>query len=85
MHGDLRLSNIYVRQGVADGTPATDADFMFVGFDHAGHDTAARYPGWVSSEAAQLDGVGPLRSITRDLDRSMLLTNLRAAAAAVPA
>ena len=79
VHGDLRLRNIYVRQSVVDGAVATAADFMFAGFDSAGHENTAQFPAWLKTEAVDIEGVGPLCSITQDLDRDVLLANLRRA------
>jgi hypothetical protein len=77
VHGDLRLSNIYVRRSIVDdGTAATDADFMFVNFDLAGHDRATQYPAWLSTKAVHMNGVRPLQSITQDVDRAALHASL---------
>lgn len=82
VHGHPRLSNIYVRQSVVNGATATDADFMFVNFDWAGHNGVATYPATVVTKEQHHGDVGPLRSITQQLDREVLLASLRGAAAA---
>lgn len=76
VHGCPRLSNVYVRHSVVDGAPATDADFVFVNFDWGGHDGAATYPADMATKTLSY-GPGPLRSITQQFDRQLLLASLR--------
>ncbi len=85
IHGDPRLSNIYVKQRALDGAEATDADFMFVGFHSARRDGSAACPATEVTAATAANTADPAQLTAQERDREMLLASLRGAAAAAAA